>query len=41
MLTQRLTPAGALRQAQAQMSHHPQWHEPYYWAAFVLQGEWK
>jgi CHAT domain-containing protein len=41
MLLQKLTPAAALRQAQTQMSHHPRWSSPYYWAAFVLQGEWK
>ncbi len=41
MLIDKLTPAAALRRAQAQMARHPQWHSPYYWAAFVLQGEWR
>lgn len=41
MLIEKLTPAAALRKAQAQMARHPQWHSPYYWAAFVLQGEWR
>jgi CHAT domain-containing protein len=37
----RLCPAGALRQAQMSIWKEKQWQEPYYWAAFVLQGEWK
>jgi len=36
-----LRPAGALRQAQLSIWKQRQWREPYYWAAFVLQGEWK
>jgi CHAT domain-containing protein len=36
-----LSPAGALRQAQLAVWKEKQWREPYYWAAFVLQGEWK
>jgi CHAT domain-containing protein len=36
-----LRPAGALRQAQLSIWKQKQWREPYYWAAFVLQGEWK
>jgi CHAT domain-containing protein/tetratricopeptide (TPR) repeat protein len=39
--TERLRPAGALRQAQLSIWKQKQWREPYYWAAFVLQGEWK
>jgi CHAT domain-containing protein/Tfp pilus assembly protein PilF len=35
-------PAGAaLRQAQLEMSQDPSWHDPYFWAGFELQGEWK
>lgn len=41
MLKEGLTPAAALRQAQSEMSQHSQWSAPYYWAAFVLQGEWR
>jgi CHAT domain-containing protein/tetratricopeptide (TPR) repeat protein len=41
MLQEHLTPAAALRRAQAGMSQQKQWQSPYYWAAFVLQGEWK
>jgi len=36
-----LRPAGALRQAQLSIWKQRQWREPYYWAAFLLQGEWK
>jgi CHAT domain-containing protein len=36
-----LRPAGALRQAQTSIWKENRWREPYYWAAFVLQGEWK
>jgi CHAT domain-containing protein/predicted negative regulator of RcsB-dependent stress response len=39
--TEALRPAGALRQAQLSIWKEKQWREPYYWAAFVLQGEWK
>ncbi len=35
-----LTPAAALRAAQRQMLKDPRWQAPYYWAGFVLQGEW-
>lgn len=41
VLQEKLTPAAALRQAQVEMSQIPQWNSPYYWAAFVLQGEWR
>ncbi len=41
MLKENLTPAASLRRAQSEMSRQPQWQSPYYWAAFVLQGEWK
>ncbi len=41
MLGQKLRPAAALRAAQASMSKDARWHQPHYWAAFTLQGEWK
>jgi CHAT domain-containing protein/tetratricopeptide (TPR) repeat protein len=34
-------PAAALRSAQVEMWRSSQWRAPYFWAAFVLQGEWK
>jgi CHAT domain-containing protein/Tfp pilus assembly protein PilF len=35
------TPARALRGAQQWMRTQKQWQAPYYWAGFVLQGEWR
>lgn len=40
-LTEGQPPARALRQAQLSMSQDPRWSDPYYWAGFVLQGEWQ
>ncbi len=34
-------PSEALRDAQVWMSRHERWHSPYYWAGFVLQGDWR
>jgi CHAT domain-containing protein/Tfp pilus assembly protein PilF len=42
MLVKRpMSPAAALRQAQIAMWKSARWHAPYYWAAFVLQGEYR
>lgn len=41
MFTNKLTPAAALRAAQLEISKKKQWQSPYYWAGFVIQGEWK
>jgi CHAT domain-containing protein len=41
MLQDKKPAAAALRQAQVEMWQQKQWRSPYYWAAFVLQGEWK
>ncbi len=35
------SPSIALREAQLQMMKQPRWKSPYYWAAFVLQGDFK
>jgi CHAT domain-containing protein/Tfp pilus assembly protein PilF len=40
MLRSNKTPAAALRAAQIEMLRSKQWQSPYYWAAFVMQGEW-
>jgi len=40
ILRQKLRPAAALRAAQLAMRRDSKWRAPYYWAAFVLQGEW-
>jgi CHAT domain-containing protein/tetratricopeptide (TPR) repeat protein len=34
-------PTAALREAQLTISKHKRWQSPYYWAGFVLQGEWR
>ncbi len=36
-----MTPAAALRAAQVSIQKDSRWAAPYYWAAFVLQGEWR
>lgn len=41
MLNDRMPPAAALRQAQIAVWRQRRWRAPYYWAAFVMQGEWK
>jgi CHAT domain-containing protein len=41
--TKKLSPSAALREAQVSMwadKKDKRWQSPYYWAAFVLQGEW-
>lgn len=35
----RTRPAAALRMAQLEMMRHRIWRHPYFWAAFVIQGE--
>lgn len=37
----QLPPAAALRAAQISMWREQRWNQPYQWAAFVLQGEWR
>jgi CHAT domain-containing protein/tetratricopeptide (TPR) repeat protein len=37
----RMRPATALRLAQRDMATHSRWRDPYYWAGFVLQGDWR
>lgn len=41
MLTKKLRPAAALRAAQLKIARQPARKSPYFWAGFVLQGEWK
>lgn len=41
MIKDRVPPAAALRAAQIEMLKQPRWQAPYFWAAFVLQGEWR
>lgn len=41
LLAEARPPAAALRAAQVQMRQSPRWRAPYFWAGFVLQGEWR
>ena len=41
MLRRNRSPAAALREAQLSLWRQDRWRPPYYWAAFVLQGEWR
>jgi len=34
-------PAEALQAAQISIAKYKRWRDPYYWAGFVLQGEWR
>lgn len=36
-----LSAAAALRRAQQQLAALPRWASPYFWAGFVLQGDWQ
>jgi CHAT domain-containing protein/Tfp pilus assembly protein PilF len=40
MLEEKLPPSAALRRAQLEMLKQRPWNEPYYWAAFVIQGRY-
>jgi CHAT domain-containing protein len=41
LLAEGLPPAAALRAAQAALRSEPGWDAPYFWAGFVLQGDWR
>jgi len=41
MLRGNKSPAAALRAAQIRMLQTRQWQSPYFWAPFIMQGEWK
>ncbi len=41
LLHDHLPPSRALQQAQVSMWREDRWQAPYYWAAFVLQGDWR
>lgn len=40
MLEQGMSPAAALRSAKLQLRQEKRWSSPYYWAGFVIQGEY-
>jgi CHAT domain-containing protein/tetratricopeptide (TPR) repeat protein len=41
MFELKMRPAAALREAQFEMMKQERWKSPYYWAGFILQGEWR
>ncbi len=41
LLGRGLSAAAALRQSQLAVRSRPEWSDPYYWGAFVLQGDWR
>jgi CHAT domain-containing protein len=41
ILEEGLSPAAALRTAQNDIRGQKRWQAPYYWAGFMLQGEWR
>jgi CHAT domain-containing protein len=41
LLGKRLPPAAALRAAQLSIRSEDRWKPPYFWAGFVLHGDWR
>jgi CHAT domain-containing protein/tetratricopeptide (TPR) repeat protein len=41
LLAEKRPAAEALQRAQIETANRPQFHSPYFWAGFSLQGEWK
>ena len=41
MFVDKQSPAAALRTAQLAMRRSKAWRDPYYWAGFIIQGEWR
>jgi CHAT domain-containing protein len=41
LLQKKMTASQALRSAQVDMKKQSRWNSPYYWSAFVLQGDWR
>ena len=41
LLQKKRTASQALREAQVEMQRQLRWRSPYYWGAFVLQGDWR
>ncbi len=41
LLVEDMRPVAALRAAQAAVRRQKRWQAPYFWAGFVLQGEWR
>jgi CHAT domain-containing protein len=41
LFQKQMTPSRALSAAQIEMQKQSRWSSPYYWGAFVLQGDWR
>lgn len=41
VLNKKLSPAAALREAQLRLARDKQWASPFFWAGFLLTGEWR
>ena len=41
VIKEGLSPAAALRSAQLRLMRRARFQDPFYWAAFQLQGEWR
>jgi CHAT domain-containing protein len=41
ILQEKLSPSASLRHAQLALWKQKRWSNPYNWAAFTLQGEWR
>ncbi|AFY37287.1 Tetratricopeptide TPR_1 repeat-containing protein [[Leptolyngbya] sp. PCC 7376] len=41
LLKENLAPAAALQQTQREMRTETEWQHPFYWAAFIFQGDWQ
>jgi CHAT domain-containing protein len=41
MLERHRPPSAALAIAQRQLAASERWSAPYFWAGFVIQGEWR
>jgi len=41
LLERHEAPAPALAAAQREIGSDPRWRAPFYWAGFVLQGDWR
>ena len=41
IVKEHLSAAAALRRAQLKLRNTPRWSSPYFWAGFVLQGDWR
>ena len=41
LFVDKLSAAAALKSAQVTLRKDERWASPYYWAGFVIQGDWK